>query len=116
LLDLATIFHIVNEYKDKWAFLMSEYVIELPTELTIVQVDEFKNEILPHIDANNAFTIEDNKIARIDTIGVQFLLALVTYIEAQHKTLSWPKVTSIIKKSIKHLGIQEHILTQYISE
>ena len=64
-------------------------MIKLPNELTITQVDEYRLEIQPIIDENSTITIDDSALARVDTIGVQFILAVITYILAQGKELKW---------------------------
>jgi len=89
-------------------------VIKFPNELTIAQVDEYQLEIQPIIDENTIITIDDSNLARIDTIGVQFILAIVTYILAQGKELKWQSTSKIFHESIQQLGIQEGILLNYL--
>jgi len=89
-------------------------VIKFPNELTIAQVDEYRLEIQPIIDENSTITIDDSNLIRIDTIGVQFILAVVTYILAQGKELKWQSTSSIFHESIQQLGIKEAILMNYL--
>jgi len=90
-------------------------MFKLPTELTIVQVDECKSQFLDFSQQHDEITIDDSEVNRIDTIGVQFLLTLVTYVAAQNKTLHWESQSSIISQSVKQLGINEDILNQYLN-
>lgn len=89
-------------------------MIKFPSELTIAQVDEYRSEIQPVIDENTIITIDDSNLARIDTIGVQFILAVVTYILAQGKELKWQSTSSVFHESIQQLGIKETILMDYL--
>ncbi|MBL4940264.1 MAG: STAS domain-containing protein [Colwellia sp.] len=91
-------------------------MIKFPSELTIAQVDEYRLVIQPIIDENETILIDDSNLSRIDTIGVQFILAVVSYILAQGKTLEWQSTSSILHESIQQLGINEAILNEYLSK
>lgn len=94
---------------------MEDIIIKLPAELTIVQVETFKQTLLEIIDNHNTLAIDDNDLERIDTIGLQLLLATVTYIASQRKILRWQSQSSTINASIKILGLNDAILTQYLN-
>lgn len=89
-------------------------MLQLPSELTIAQVEEYRIEIQPIIDENETITIDDSKLARIDTIGVQFILAVVTYISAQGKTLEYQSTSKVLKESVNQLGINDAIIMQHL--
>lgn len=91
-------------------------MIKFPSDLTIAQVNEYQAAIIPLIDDQNVITIDDSDLARIDTIGVQFILAVVTYIIAQGKEIKWQSKSSVLKQSIQQLGIKDAILLQYIKD
>ncbi|RHW77083.1 lipid asymmetry maintenance protein MlaB [Colwellia sp. RSH04] len=91
-------------------------MIKLPSELTIAQVDSYQPQIISEIDDNTVITIDDSELTRIDTIGVQFILAVVTYIIAQGKEIKWQSTSSILRESINQLGINDAILMQYLSD
>ncbi|MEY8200487.1 MAG: STAS domain-containing protein [Colwellia sp.] len=91
-------------------------MIKFPSDLTIAQVDEYQAQIIPLIDDQDVITIDDSELARIDTIGVQFILAVVTYIIAQGKEIKWQSKSRILKESIQQLGISDAILLQYIMD
>lgn len=90
-------------------------MINLPIELTISEVDEYLREIQPVINENSLITIDDSKLERIDTIGVQFILAVITYILAQGKELSWQSTSKIFQDSVQQLGINDTILKKYLT-
>lgn len=91
-------------------------MIKLPSDLTIAQVDEYQSEIVSQIDSQDVITIDDSALSRIDTIGVQFILAIVTYIIAQGKEIKWESKSNILKETIHNLGITDTILLQYIMD
>ncbi|ALO34954.1 hypothetical protein CMT41_09675 [Colwellia sp. MT41] len=91
-------------------------MIKFPNDLTIAQVDEYRALIIPLIDDQDVITIDDSELTRIDTIGVQFILAVVTYITAQGKEIKWQSKSSVLKESIQKLGISDAILLQYIMD
>lgn len=90
-------------------------LFKLPTELTIAQVESCKSTLMQYINENETLSFDDSEVKKIDTIGVQFLLAVVIYIASQNKELNWQCQSSLIKESIAQLGINETILIQYIS-
>ncbi len=90
-------------------------MLTLPSELTIAQVDEYRIEIQSVIDKNEIIIIDDSGLTRIDTIGVQFILAVVTYIVARGKTLQFQSNSTVLRESINQLGISDAILLQHIA-
>ncbi len=89
-------------------------MIKLPSELTIAHVDEYRSEIQPIIDENSIITVDDSKLERIDTIGVQFIIAVITYILAQGKELKWQSTSKVLHESVLQLGINEAMLMEYL--
>jgi anti-anti-sigma regulatory factor len=89
-------------------------MLKLPAELTIAHVAECKDKILKIIDESDEIILDDSAVVRIDTIGLQMLLAAVTYISAQSKSLKWKCQSNAIKESVALLGLEEPILNQYL--
>ena len=92
-------------------------MIKFPCDLTIGHLDEYQAQIIPLIDEhneNNTITIDDSELARIDTVGVQFILAVITYIIAQGKEILWQSKSEVLRESLIQLGISDAILMQYI--
>lgn len=90
-------------------------MLQLPSELTIAQVDEYLLELQPLLDENENIVMDDSQLTRIDTIGVQLILALVTYISAQGKTLQFQSKSTVLQESVNQLGINDKILMQHFS-
>ena len=89
-------------------------MIKLPAELTISQMQDAKDNILQQIESNDVIEIDDSEVVRIDTLGVQLILAIVTHVTAQNKQINWKVSSSVIKESIRQLGIQDVTLEQYL--
>lgn len=89
-------------------------MIKLPAELTIARVQECTINIINELEEQEVIVIDDSDVVRIDTVGIQMLLAAVTYISSQNKQLQWQSKSPAIKESIKCLGINEPILIQYL--
>jgi len=91
-------------------------MFKLPTQLTIAQVDNCKMQLLKEIDENDVISFDDSDVSNIDTVGIQLLLAAVTYIASQNKELNWNSSSSVIQESVKQLGLNEAILNQYLND
>ena len=94
-------------------------MIKLPCDLTIAHLDEYQAKLIPLIDntdeQSQIITIDDSELTRIDTLGVQFILAVITYIIAQGKEIKWQSSSAVLRESIGQLGITDDILLQYIA-
>jgi len=90
-------------------------MFKLPAQLTIAQVDNCKKQLLKEIDENDVISFDDSDVSNIDTVGIQLLLAAVTYIASQNKELNWNSSSSVIQESVKQLGLNEAILNQYLN-
>jgi len=93
---------------------MSESTINLPTDLTIAQAEEFKLGVIELIEKNQEIVIDDSALIRIDTTGVQLILAIITHIISLNKKINWQCKSACIKESFKQLGINDPIINQYI--
>ena len=93
---------------------MPASTIKLPTELTIAQVEQFKQKVMVIVSDSTNISIDDSEINRIDTTGIQLILAIVTHISSLNKELIWHCNADCIVESIKQLGISEPILNQYL--
>lgn len=85
---------------------MDSYLLELPNNLTIVQVDEYKSSVLFEIQDATSVTIDDSQVAKIDTVGVQFLLSLISTMLAHSIAIEWNSQCSLLVESVKQLGLE----------
>lgn len=90
-------------------------MFSLPQQLTIAQMQECKANILAYIDDNEELTLSSDEVEKVDTLGIQLLLATVIYVSGQNKKLTWLCDSEVIKNGIKQLGINDALLNQYIT-
>ncbi len=90
-------------------------MFKLPAQLTIAQVDKCKTQLLQEINESDDISFDDSEVTSIDAVGIQLLLAAVTYIASQNKELNWSSQSSVIQESVKQLGLNEAILNQYLN-
>lgn len=88
----------------------------LPSEITIAHLEVCKSQLLEFIEQHKDITFDDSQITRVDTVGVQLILATINYITAQNKSLTWQCSSTILNQSIKQLGLNDPILNQYFKE
>ncbi|WP_448556634.1 STAS domain-containing protein [Thalassotalea montiporae] len=90
-------------------------MFKLPAELTIAKAEEFKQLLMEYAENHDDIVIDDSAVEKIDTIGVQLILSMVTYLTSIHKSIEWQCTASVIKESIEKLGIKDSILLQYVN-
>ncbi|WP_448568502.1 STAS domain-containing protein [Thalassotalea ganghwensis] len=86
----------------------------LPKELTIAQMETCKTELLQFIENNNEISVDDSQVVRIDTLGVQLILAMVFFVKAQNKKLNLIIENETILQGFAQLGIQDNVMSQYL--
>ncbi len=94
---------------------MSEFTIKFPAELTIVHVEQIKQQAIELVNNHEVVCFDDSEVSRIDTTGLQLIIAIVSYVLTQNKQLVWQCSSPCIVESIKLLGVNENILAQYLS-
>lgn len=55
-------------------------------------------------------TIEDGYLVPINITGMQFIIAVVSYIIAQGKDIKWQSKSNVIKEKIQQLGMIDAVL------
>ncbi|MGJ8693250.1 MAG: STAS domain-containing protein [Thalassotalea sp.] len=93
---------------------MEQLEIELPKDLTIAHVEAFKIHALPCIEDAGNILIIDKQLNKIDTVGVQLLLSIISQILSQKKSLTWQNNSSILIESIKQLGLENSDFKNYL--
>ncbi len=94
-------------------------MIKLPTDLTFTQVDKYKIKIIPLIDVyvdQEIITIDDSDLVQIDSMGMQFIIAVVNYIIAQGKEIKWQSKSNILKENMQQLSLSDAVLLHYIMD
>lgn len=89
-------------------------MFKIPAQLTIAQMHECSVAFLQEVDSHDVINIDDSDVVKVDAVGIQFLLAAVTYVAAKNKELLWQSNSPVIAQSVTQLGFHEPILTQYL--
>lgn len=86
---------------------MSSLTIDLPENLTIVQVHAFHDELENLVSHENCDDIVINaaQVHRTDTAGLQLLLALVNYGKERHMAISWNQPSEKLKEAAEVLAL-----------
>ena len=90
-------------------------IIKFPTELTISYAEQFKSEVIDIVNANNELSVDDSELVRIDTTGLQLIIAMITYILSVNKSLNWQCHAACINESVKQLGVNEPMLNKHLT-
>lgn len=88
-------------------------MFKLPAELTIAHVEACRASLLELIEQAQEITLSDEDVVRIDTVGVQLILSIVTYLSLQNKTLHWCSSSKAVQHGFEQLGISEPLLNKH---
>lgn len=80
--------------------------LTLPSALTIVQVEEYKSSVLMEIEGAHKVMVDDRKLIKVDTTGIQLLLSLLHTIISRGVELEWNSQNDLLKESVKQLGLE----------
>ncbi len=90
--------------------------LELPDDLSIACVEEYKHQVISQFGNATKVTINDEKLIKIDTVGVQLLLAMIHHLLAKGIEVEWQIRSSILVESIKQLGLASSELSRYLNQ
>ncbi|WP_440877318.1 STAS domain-containing protein [Thalassotalea sp. PLHSN55] len=90
-------------------------MFKFPPELTIAHIADCKQSLLEVIKANDVIHFDDTDVVRVDTLGIQLLLACVIDIASKKKELHWQSSSELILKNVENLGIKDPILLQHLN-
>lgn len=93
---------------------MEQYRLILPTDLTIINVEDYKQEVLSILSVHPAFIIDDSQVQKVDTIGVQFVLSLIKLFQANNKEIQWEHHCKLLKETVVQLGLSDSEYFSYI--
>ncbi|QOL24769.1 STAS domain-containing protein [Thalassotalea sp. LPB0316] len=77
----------------------------LPSELIINDIDDIKSLASQQYLESVDLVIDSTHLTRIDTIGVQFLLAFVQKRTNNNYKTRWQNLSEILLQSLEQLGI-----------
>lgn len=90
--------------------------IELPEELSINTVDQWHPVFCQAIDQHRHFNFQSNDLCRIDSAGLQLLLAFITQVINSGKTYHWLSVAPTLQHQAQTLGLDHVIFGQQTSD
>lgn len=88
---------------------------KLPHKLTISVVEKCKSDLIQLVNNNDVIEIDDTDVVRVDTVGIQLLLAFATYVATQNKKLNWQCQSIVLQNNFISLGFSEAIVDQYLN-
>lgn len=89
---------------------MSDNIWLLPSELVINDIDEIKQSVTDNFLESPELTIDCGELERIDTIGVQFLLAFVLKRTKNNNKTLWQNLSETLRLSLEQLGLDKNDL------
>ena len=92
---------------------MDALTITLPEELNISEVTHFHTSIvdqLSQLAPQQQININASELRRIDTAGIQLLVALVSEASTQTNKLTWQNPSDNLTQCAAHLGLSDILL------
>ena len=89
---------------------MSISVWSLPGDLVINDIDNLKQNVISDFLDVPELSIDCCELTRIDTIGVQFLIAFVQKRLQNNNKTQWQNVSEPLTQAIEQLGIDKSVL------
>ena len=92
---------------------MDALTIKLPAELEISEVAQYHTtlvEMLSKLDPQQNIQIDASELWRVDTAGIQLLVALVSEASTQNRQLSWQKKSVELTECAQRLGLSDILL------
>jgi anti-anti-sigma regulatory factor len=84
--------------------------IQLPSELCISEVNALKSDLLASLAvADDTVELDASRVERIDTAGVQLLLAVTRYLESRSLGLRWTHPSAALCEAAHELGASDQL-------
>lgn len=81
--------------------------MHLPEHLTILEIAEWQEAMSALLSVSPNLQIDVSPLARIDTAGLQLLLAVVEEAKTKGGSVQWVGVSDILSQSAHWLGMSE---------
>ncbi|MBS97195.1 MAG: hypothetical protein CMI01_00750 [Oceanospirillaceae bacterium] len=83
--------------------------IELPSELCISEVESLKPQLLEALSQAEEVDLDGARVERIDTAGIQLLVALTKLVETQGRRMQWRQASSTLTEAASELGAGDQL-------
>ncbi len=87
--------------------MTAKNIIILPANLQIANVADYRDKAIAAAQTGKDVTLKAADTVRVDTAGLQLLLALQTAVTANGKSLKWEKVSDELHKCFALLGVSK---------
>ena len=82
-------------------------IVELPENLTIASVETLHEQLEPLLNAGNDVMLKAAGVTRVDTAGLQTLLAFHKALVTRSLRLSWSAPSQPLLETAEQLGLRE---------
>jgi anti-anti-sigma factor len=79
--------------------------LNLGKELTIAKVADWHQKLTGIFDVREPISVDGGDIERIDSTGLQLLVALMKEAEATGVEIKWSAASELLQKNANHLGL-----------
>lgn len=80
-------------------------IVKLGPELCLANIGDARRQLLALQNATQAATIDISAVTRVDTAGIQLLLACARTLRAKSITLNWRGQSAAISTAVNRLGV-----------
>jgi len=84
----------------------SDNVIQLPSHFTIRQVERVHRQCEDALKGIGNLRIDASEVSKVDTAGLQLLMALKFELDGQHCAIDWIAVTDELRGAANFFGMQ----------
>ncbi len=81
--------------------------MHLPEHLTILEISEWREKMMAELAQDSELVIDASALKRIDTAGMQLLLAVVKDATVKGCSVQWSGVSDILSQSAHWLGMSK---------
>lgn len=86
---------------------METYVVELPAELSIADVNEWKPKLEAALASSLEIEINGSRITRIDTAFLQLLATFFNHANLDNRRLFWRDPSQVLTRSAGQLALAD---------
>ena len=80
--------------------------VQLPSHLTIRQVEQVHRQCEVALKGTGNLRIDASDVSKIDTAGLQLLMALKIEMDNQHSAIEWIAITDELRRTASFMGMQ----------
>ena len=78
----------------------------LPSQLTIRQIEQVYRQCDNALKGAGTLRIDASAVSKVDTAGMQLLIALKTEMDSQHSAIEWLAINDELRNVARFMGLQ----------